>query len=91
MVVVVFAAAFAAEAAAAVQRDGGIVALAHLKRQERKAAALGEADKHVEKLPRHTAAAAVGADGHLGDAALVHDGEQPRVADDAAVFCIQRD
>ena len=91
MVIVVFAAALAAETAAAVERDGGIIALAHLKRQKRKAAALGKTDEHIEKLPRDPAAAAVGTDGHFGDAAFVHNGEQPRVADDTAVFRVQRD
>ena len=47
-----------AEATAAVERDGGIIALAHLKRQKRKAAALGKTDEHIEKLPRDPAAAA---------------------------------
>ena len=89
MLIVIPAASHAAVAVLSVERDGGVVARAHLEREKREVIALGKALEHIEQLPRDAAAAAVGPHGDIRDVALVEHDLQARVADHAVIF-VQR-
>ena len=89
MLVVILSAPHAAVAVAAIERNSCVVALTHLKRQERQAVSRSKALEHVEQLSRDPAAAAVGPHGDICDISLVEHDLQARVADHTAAF-IQR-
>ena len=86
MLIVIPAASHAAVAVLPVERDSGVVARAHLEREKREVIALGKALEHIEQLPRHAAAAAVGPHGDVRNVALVEHDLQARIADHALLF-----